>query len=279
MYSKIRVLLVTIFFAYYHCNAQENTVPELQWETEKKFQIPESVKYYAQEDVLFVSSIDGRPDIKDNDGFISKVNLKGEIIKLNWVKGISAPKGMGIFEGKLYVSDINQLVEIDIATAKITKRYDAPNAKFLNDIAVDKNGNVYVSGMVTNKIYRLNKGKFEVWLESKELVEPNGLFVEKNKLLIGNYGYILSVNLKNKTIKKFIQNTGGIDGLVIDGKGNYLISDWSQNVHKVHPQKEKVKILTMGSKNVNAADIEYIPEKNLLLIPTFFNNSVRAYKI
>ncbi|OQY04365.1 MAG: hypothetical protein B6I20_03170 [Bacteroidetes bacterium 4572_117] len=279
MCKKLIVFLGVIFIINATSYGQDEKLAVLQWKTEKKLEIPESVKYYAIEDVLFVSSIDGRPDVKDNDGFISKVNLKGEIIKLNWVEGISAPKGMGIFDGKLYVSNIDQLVEIDIAKAKIINRYNAPEAKFLNDVAVDETGNVYVSGMATKKIYRLNKGKFEVWLESTDLLNPNGLFVEKDKLLIGNYGYILSVDLISKDTKKIILNTGSIDGLVPDGKGGYLISDWAQNIHLVHPKKEKVKILSTGSKNINAADIEYIPEKKLLLVPTFFDNSVRAYKI
>jgi len=279
MKIEVGILLVLIFLVTTYSYGQDNKYAEFQWETEKKLQIPESVLYYAEEEILFVSSIDGRPDSKDHDGFISKVNLDGKIVKLNWVEGISAPKGMGIFEGKLYVSNIDQLVEIDINTAKIIKRYDTPDAKFLNDVAVDKSGNVYVSDMATNKIWRLNKGKFVVWLDSKELLKPNGLFVEKNKLLIGNYGFILSVDLKNKTIKKLIQNTGSIDGLIPFGRGRYLISDWAQNVHLIHPKKEKVLILNTGSENINAADIEYIPKKKLLLIPTFFDNCVKAYKI
>jgi len=85
--------------------------------------------------------------------------------------------------------------------------------------------------------------------------------------------------LKTKKAEKYILNTGSIDGLVSNGKGSYLISDWAQNVYLVHPKKEKVLLLNTGSKNINAADIEYIPEKKLLLVPTFFDNSVRAYKI
>ena len=279
MNTKVELLLVVLLISSTYILGQNSEHVQLQWKTEKILQIPESVLYYAEEHVIFVSSIDGKPNTKDNDGFISKINLKGEIIKLNWVEGISAPKGMGIHKGKLYVSNIDQLVEIDIATSKIIKRYEAPDAKFLNDVVVDKYGNVYVSDMETNKIWCLNKGEFEIWLEIDDLQHPNGLFVEKMKLLIGNKGYILSVDLKTKKAKKYIENTGSIDGLVSCGKGSYLISDWAQNVYKVHPKKDKVKILTMGSKNINAADIEYIPEEKLLLIPTFFDNSVIAYKI
>ena len=279
MIKYIMFILIFLFFIDNQSIGQSVNKAELQWKTKNTLQIPESVLYYAKEDVLFVSSIDGKPDVKDNDGFISKVALDGNIIKLDWVTEISAPKGMAIYKGKLYVSNIDQLVEIDIATAKITNRFDAQGAKFLNDVAADRQGNVYVSDMSTNKIWQLKADAFNVWLESDSLKHPNGLLVEKGKLLIGNRGFILSVDLKSKKIKKFIENTGSIDGLVPYGHGYYLISDWAQNVYKVHPKKEKLLILNTGSENINAADIEYIPRKKLLLVPTFFDNSVRAYKI
>lgn len=279
MIKNIVSIFMLVLLISNNCMAQKNKKTELQWKTGHVLQIPESVKYYAKENVLFVSSIDGKPDVKDNDGFISKIGLDGKIIKLNWVDGLSAPKGMAIYKGKLYVSNIDQLVEIDIASAKITNLYNAPGAKFLNDVAADRQGNIYVSDMATDKIWQLKENKFKLWLVSDSLKRPNGLLVEKAKLLIGNKGFILAVDLKSKKIKKVIKNTGSIDGLVSYGHGTYLISDWAQNVYKVHPKKERILILNTDSENINAADIEYIPRKKLLLVPTFFDNSVRAYKI
>ena len=42
---------------------------------------------------------------------------------------------MGMVKGKLFVNNINELVEIDNATTKILKRYDVTGAKFLNDVS------------------------------------------------------------------------------------------------------------------------------------------------
>ncbi len=47
---------------------------------------------------------------------------------------------MAIYKGKLYVSDIDQLVEIDIENGKIIKKYNAEDAVFLNDVAACMNG-------------------------------------------------------------------------------------------------------------------------------------------
>jgi streptogramin lyase len=60
---------------------------------------------------------------------------------------------------KLYVSDITDLVEINIANGQITNRYNAPGGAFLNDVVSDEQGNIYVSDTGTNAIYKLDNNK------------------------------------------------------------------------------------------------------------------------
>src|SRR3712207_6954360 len=55
----------------------------------------------------------------------------------NWVTGPNAPKGMRAHKGVLWVSDIDQIISIDIATGKITRRLKVSGARFLNDVAID----------------------------------------------------------------------------------------------------------------------------------------------
>ena len=128
------------------------------WETPDDLKNPESVVYAPKQNVLFVSNIDGKPDQKDQSGFISKVSpSNGSIVELNWITGLNAPKGMAIYDNnssRLYVSDITDLVEIDIGSGKIIKRFNAPGSTFLNDVALDDQGNIYVSDTVTNTIYK-----------------------------------------------------------------------------------------------------------------------------
>ena len=65
------------------------------WETPANLKNPESVAYASKQNVLFVSNVNGKPDQKDQNGFISKVSpSNGSIIELNWVKGLNATKGV-----------------------------------------------------------------------------------------------------------------------------------------------------------------------------------------
>lgn len=249
-----------------------------QWESTKELKTPESVFYNPADNILYVSNINGEPSNKNKKGFISKLSTDGKIVELKWVDGLNAPKGMGILNDKLYVSDNDKVIEIDLKTGKILKEYPADGAKFLNDIAIDANGVVYISDSGNESIYAIKDGKIGLWLKSEKLKGINGLLTESNRLLAGLPDRIVAIDYKEKSIKDFILNTGGIDGIVSTDKG-YIVSDWQGNVHLVSAGKEKEKLLDTTPKNMNAADIEYIKEKKLLLVPTFGDDRVMGYVV
>jgi sugar lactone lactonase YvrE len=249
------------------------------WESPNLLTTCESVCYDAIDHLLFVSCINGNPTDKDGNGFISRLSVTGEITTLNWISGINAPKGMGIFMRKLYVTDIDRIVEIDIDKAAIIKEYTVKDAKFLNDITIDNEGNVYISDMGTGKIHRLFKGVVETWLEDKNISGPNGLFYEDGEILIGTKQGIFSTQIEDKRTWQIIKNTGGIDGLEADGYGNYLISDWMGKIQMVNPNREPILLNNTTDQMINAADIEYVTETKTLYVPTFSDNRVMAYEL
>jgi len=248
-------------------------------ETSAVFKTPESVKYDSENHVLYISNINGLPTEKDGNGFISKMTLDGTILKREWVTGLNAPKGMGIYFNKLYAADIDELVEISISEGKIITKYKAESAVFLNDIEIDNKGNVYVSDTETGKIWILQNGNFNIWLQSDKLINPNGLFFDNNKLLVGIKNKILSVNIKTKEITVLFDNTGSIDGLKSVDGNKYLFSDWSGSVFTIKGGGEKKILLNTAGDKINAADIEYIKENHTLIIPTFYHNTVSFYKL
>ena len=181
--------------------------PVKLWET-TGLKTPESALPDPTGTFAYVSNINGKPTDKDGNGFISKVSLKdGKIIELAWAKGLDAPKGMALANGHLYAADIDQLVEIDPANGKIVARYDAPGAKFLNDVAADGEGRIYVSDSSTSTIWRLAGGKFEKWMEGEALKFPNGLHVDGDKLIIAAWGAPGTSAAKVRTR----QSPGGVD--------------------------------------------------------------------
>jgi len=73
-----------------------------------------------------------------------------------------------------------------------------------------------------------------------------------------------------------VENADGVEAV---GDGGYLVSSWNGKVTYVAADGTTTKILDTTSGSVSAADIEYIPEKKLLLVPTFFKNKVVAYEL
>jgi sugar lactone lactonase YvrE len=270
--------------------AQESDQVQKLWETPAQLMTPESVLYAPTEGVLFVSNIDGKPDEKDGQGFISKVSpTNGTIVELNWVSGLNAPKGMAVSDdsSKLYVSDITDLVEIDITNGQITNRYTIPGSTFLNDVASDKQGNIYVSDTGSNSTYKLenNTSAPRIWLQTPELNSPNGLYVDNstNKLVIASLGGSLSlVDLDNKTIGNLGTQVpiGNLDGIVGDtGENLYYVTDWaSGKVYAVNSDGTDYRTLIDLQKQ-GTADLEFITSERMVIIPMMQDNKLVAYRI
>jgi sugar lactone lactonase YvrE len=252
---------------------------KLKWETDTLLTTCESVIYDKDKDVLYVANINGQPDKKDGNGFISKVSLDGKVTDVKWVKGMDAPKGMGLANGKLYVADIDRVHEIDVKTGKISKTYKAPGAKFLNDITTDNSGRVYISDMMGGTILVIEKGKLSTWMEKVD--GPNGLLAEEGSMLMlsWNAKTLNSIDLVSKAVSVKTDGIENPDGIEAIGDGAHLVSSWNGMINYISPEWKKTLVLDTRADSLSSADIEYIQEKNLLLIPTFFKNKVMAYEL
>ena len=262
---------------------------ELAWET-SGFNNPESVVYHEPTDTLFVSSINGSPVEKDGNGYISKVLLDGTMQSIQWIVGLNAPKGLAIYKDSLYVSDIDTLVEIDIPSGTIINRYKVDDAKFLNDVTASEKGEIFVSDMVLNRIHRLSNDQFDLWLESPELENPNGLHAEEDSIILGAWGvmtdgfateipgHLKSISLKDKTITSLGgAPIGNLDGVESDGKDGYFVTDWmAGKLFQINTSGEATLLLELEQ---GMADHEVLLEHNLILIPMMKNDKLLAYKI
>ncbi len=264
--------------------------PAKVWET-AGFKQPESVLYDATRGVLYVSNVNGAPDEKDGNGYISKVAPGGFVVSEQWVAGLDAPKGLAIGGNLLYVSDIDQLVAINVNSGKVAARYSAPSAKFLNDVAVDAAGRVYVSDMLDDAIYVLDGETFGLWLQDSALASPNGLLAEGNRLVVGAWGvrtegfstevpgHLKSVALDSKAVASLGDGTpvGNLDGVEADGQGGYLVTDWiAGGLFRISPSGSAEKLLDLNS---GSADLEFIAAQKLVIIPMMNDGTVAAYKV
>lgn len=261
--------------------------PTTSW-TLAGFDQPESAVYASQQKLIYVASVEGDPAAKDGKGYVSQVSTDGKLIRKKWYGGLNAPKGLGYYYGLLYVADIDELLEIDTGNGRVKRRFKAPGAKFLNDIAVSGSGVVYVSDTATNTIWRLSGDSFTSIVKSEDLNSPNGLLVDKGQLVVASWGkdaqgdkpaeqsWLQAVDLDSRAIQPRFSPIplGQLDGLAPDGKGGYYVSDYMLgNLFHVAADGE-VKLWIPLEQGI--ADLAVLPGKGLL-VPNMVNGTLSLY--
>lgn len=254
-----------------------------QWATgQDELITPECATYYPAENVFFISNLNRENEL-DDDGYISIVNADGSIRDVNFTDGLSSPLGNDYFGDFLYVNDENQIVQIDIETGNITDRIVIDEAIDLNGMDIHTDGTIYSADSDGNKIFRVSPvGEVELLIEGEQLNNPNGVFIQGTELIIASMGgnSLLSLDLETNELTTLVDGgLGRADGIIqLDG-GNYLISSWTGEVYFVNSDMETRTILDTSEEGINAADIGYIPQDSLLVVPTFFDNRLVAYKV
>ena len=277
IFMAIYFTLTLSVFLYGQSDFIDKNHLELKWKTKPVFDTPEGLAYLPEQNILFVSNVGGlEPWAKDGNGFISKMNLEGEIIDREWITGLEGPKGMAVYENFLYASNIDEIVKIDIEKGKIIKHIPVKNAANLNDVAVDKQGNVYVSDSKMQKVHVLVKDSPSVYYEDDSFKNSNGVYISADWVLLATGTNIVKLPAEGKA-EVLLDNTGGVDGLGQISDNVYIYSHWPGRVFIHEIGKDQVKILEYPGKKKGTADICYIPEEKMLLIPTFFENTVECY--
>lgn len=248
----------------------------LLWETADSLMTNESVLYDEASGTIYVSNIEGQdPQEKDGKGSIGIISKDGKIVNPAWVSGLNAPKGMAISNGKLYVTDIDELVEIDIATSKISKKWKVEGAQFLND-AASHNGTVYFTDMTTGKVHSFVNGTIATVSEGHNSI--NGLAVGTDGTIYGLDGSGLKKWNADSTATVLNANVTGGDGLIILGDGNFVASKWPGEIWFANDSTQTLMLDTKAAES-NTADIAYNAAEKIVYVPTFFKNKVAAYKL
>jgi hypothetical protein len=275
--------------------------PTAVWTIATEMAAPESAYFDAASGAVFVSNINGQILEKDGNGYISRLTPDGKVVDIRWATGLNAPKGMRSLGGTLWVTDIDEVVGIEIASGKVAAKVKVHGAAFLNDLATAPDGTVYASDSNTFTIYAVKDGKSSVFAAGAETVEtPNGLLVDGGRLILGTIGpaaaggrlgggpgaggppapagrlYAFDLKTKQRTVVT-PQPIGGIDGIEPDGSGGFLVTDviGARLLH-VNAAGTARTLLTFPA---GGADFGYVPSRKLAVVPFLFGNSVSAYDL
>jgi len=251
---------------------------------------PESVEYYAAEDVYLVTNINGSPFVADGNGFISKIKPDGSVVKLKWIDGsnkgvtLNAPKGVAISGKNLFVADINQVQVFELPSGKQKKSITIKDSTFLNGITPGPGGSVYVTDSGYNEgftpsgtdaIYHvMADGTYKTIVKDKEMGHPNGICENGDDLVVNTFGSgkLFSVNAEGERTEMPTPPTGGLDGLVRLDDGRFAVSSWGGAAVYI---LEKDGTFSVLAESLDApADMGIDTKRNYLLVPLFEQNKV-----
>jgi glucose/arabinose dehydrogenase len=259
----------------------------------ENFRAPESVLHDPEQDVYFVSNIDGEPLQKDGKGFIAKLAPAGHVVSMRFIEGLHAPKGMALRGRELWVSDIDVMRAFDRTTGAPIATIDLKphGAVFLNDVALGGDGNIYVTDMAvtmdanggkqrtkTDRIFRIDANRnADIAYAGEMLRAPNGIVWAGNEFIVAqNYGKDLLRWTPGSEPRVFGRGKGEWDGVVALPDGTLLAS--SHHDHAIHVIRNGT-IEPLFARRPAPADIGYDGKRHLLLIPSLEGDWVEAWHL
>ena len=154
-------------------------------------------------------------------------------------------------------------------------------ATFLNDLARDVDGNLYLSDSRSSFVARIepaHEHRVTILARGPQLDGANGLSIEpkSGRLAVVTWGTgrVLEVTKQGEVKPWLDRKFEKLDGADFDADGNLYFSAYGEG--KVYRVAEDGKVRVFREGLVTPADINIDRAKGLLLIPSFDADSVRA---
>ena len=126
---------------------------------------------------------------------------------------------------------------------------------------------------------RNRRGKPGVYLDEKVLKGPNGLFVHKGTLYVLDNDSLNRVE-KDRSLKVLASGMqGGVDGLENVKGDDFIVSAWGGAIWYVPASGDKQQLFDGKPTETRTADTGWDPATGTLYVPTFFKNTVVAFKV
>lgn len=257
------------------------------------FSSPEST--IVNKNDLYISNVgkELKPTLKDGDGFISKLDINGNIKELHFIDGLNAPKGMGIVGNTLFVADIDTLRGFDLSTKKEVFNVVFEGVNFLNDITVKDSNTLFIGASDTSAIYEVNISN-KSYKKLMDFTVANGLFYEDGILytaqlgsttqnMFDGKGKLYKIDLKdNNKLTQLGTFEGVLDGVTKVGNKVY-VSDWGNakktGIIRVYDLETKKESVLETELFMGAADFWIDEKSKKIFMPQMIGGKVTIFDL
>ncbi|MEX2602051.1 MAG: hypothetical protein WD355_10405 [Balneolaceae bacterium] len=296
-FSIPMILLGTIFLI--SCSQENQTESsELTWQSVQDpssrihtitgFSGPEAVRYDPDQDLYFVSNFSGGGNDRDANGFISKVTTDGEIDDLEFITGtethpLHAPRGMYITGDTLWAADVDGVHGFHTVSGEQVRFIDFTPFEpgFLNDIAADVDGNLYVTDTGASRLYQVAGSNITIVADSLPHA-PNGITVAPsgNLLVLAPWGGEMEFyawNPADASLDLFDLAAGGgnFDGIEFYEGRMLAASQIDSSLHAIQDGTDSILITMPG----RPADIGLDTNRNQVAVPYIARNAVDIWQL
>jgi len=232
-----------------------------------------------------------RPSDLDSDGVLYKCPLKNlsDKKKVNKNFKLNAPKGIVHDKTSLYITDIDRIVVVDIATGEKTDEIIfTDKTVFLNDIALLEENTLLVTATNQHDMYAvLIKSKETFNLSKKNMEGANGISVGIGKVYVCGFanklnkkGHLYQYDLETNTVSVIVDQIGHLDGLKLHND-KLIVTDWGGDfnhgkIWEVDIDKKQATVISdhPGLKSPSDFDIY----KNMMLVPCIDDGEILIFK-
>ena len=207
---------------------------------------------------------------------------------------LSAPKGMLVRDGYLYVCDVNKVMVYNLADKAAEPRTIAlPKGNLLANDLVSEGDYLYVSVTNTDRIFRVDiscpgqPGQPQEWLS---VAGPNGLLLHEGSLYVASYpadgrttdAHVVYriADLKNPVAEKWMEVPGQYDGLAVasDGKALYVTNWTPAQVSRIDLNTRQLSPLDLKLPQALVGPADITVTGGYLYIPDLPNSRVVVVK-
>lgn len=251
---------------------------------------PEAVRYDADQDIYFVSNFgDGDLMARDNNGFISRMSPEGRIDNLRFIAGgangvtLHSPRGMTVVGDTLWVADADAVRAFHRRTGAslATVDFSGQDIGFLNDVAPDGDGALYVTDTGKDRVYRVRGGPVPA-LSDSTLGGPNGITWEAS-----NRRFIIVPYFRGNTLHAWTPGAdrlatvgasagGKFDGVEVLEDGRIVVASQADSSIHVFADGRGTPIFKVGGE---PADIAVDTRRHRVAVPMISRNAVGIWPL
>ena len=262
---------------------------------------PESMRYDPDQDVWFVSNVNGGTE-RDNNGFVSRVSGDGKLENRRFIAGgengvtLHGPKGMVITGDTLWMTDLDAVRGFHRQTGAPIATIDLGSlgALFLNDITVGPDGSLYLTDSGVrfdsagqrqhpgpDRIFRIQDQKASIALESPALGQPNGITYDARGRRFLLAPIVADSALQEwspgqQQLRPVATGPGRYDGVEVTPDGTVLVSAWNDSTVNAVRDGRLVPLIRGVS---SAADIGYDSRRRRVGVPLIADGRIEIWQL